>query len=371
MTPRERILSVYAGETPDVVPFMLDLSHWFYERNRRPWDLSVAYDEPERDLIEYHKQAGVGFYLPNLGSFFETTYSDDVRATVRKSDDGTSITWGFETPLGSIERTRVWEEGSYSWGIPGWGVTMEEQLRILGYALGSRTFRFLPEKYRAWIDCIGDQGVCYVVFGYSAMGQLLGYWMGIEGTMYATVDWPKTLAEVVDQINESNLRLIDVLAGSPAEFVCMGDNFSSDVQPPHFFNQWSRPFYTEAIRRLHAEGKKVAVHVDGRLSGAITMVRDAGADCIDAVTPLPMGDLTPQQCRDEAGPDLIISGGVSPDLWLPNAPLSAFTDKVVEWLELRRQSPRLIANAGDQVPPGADEDRIKIMRDLVEEHGKF
>ena len=34
MTMRERILAVYRGETPDVVPYMLDLSHWFYHKNR-------------------------------------------------------------------------------------------------------------------------------------------------------------------------------------------------------------------------------------------------------------------------------------------------------------------------------------------------
>ena len=37
----------------------------------------------------------------------------------------------------------------------------------------------------------------------------------------------------------------------------------------------------------------------------------------------------------------------------------------MRWLELKRHSPDLIANAGDQVPPGAVEDRIHIMRDLV------
>ncbi len=78
LTTRERILSVYRGETPDVVPYMLDLSHWFYHRNRMPWDLSIAYDEPERELISYHKEAGAGFYMPNLGSFYSVTYADDV-----------------------------------------------------------------------------------------------------------------------------------------------------------------------------------------------------------------------------------------------------------------------------------------------------
>ena len=62
MTMRERILAVYRGETPDVVPYMLDLSHWFYHKNRIPWDLSVAYDKPEYELIAL-SQAGRGRLL--------------------------------------------------------------------------------------------------------------------------------------------------------------------------------------------------------------------------------------------------------------------------------------------------------------------
>lgn len=151
----------------------------------------------------------------------------------------------------------------------------------------------------------------------------------------------------------------------------MGDNFSSDVQPPHFFDRWSRKFYTEAISRLHTKGKKVAVHVDGMLSGAIKMIGECGADCIDAVTPLPMGDLTPLDCRKEAGIKLILSGGVSPDLWLPNVETDVFKKAVIDWLELKKQTPQFIANAGDQVPPGAVEDRIEIMRDLVDKYGKY
>ena len=371
MTHKERIEAVYRGEAPDQVPFMLDISHWYYHKNQIAWDLSKSYDEPEYDLIDYHRKNDIGFYLPNLGSFFETSYSNDVKSSVKKSGDGQIITWSLETPLGKIERTRIWEDVSYSWGIQEWGVKTEEDLKVLAYALGNRSFKFLPEKYQAWIDYIGDYGVCYIVSGYSGMGQLLGYWMGIEATTYATFDWSDTMMETVEQINDNNLKLIDTLANSPVKFVCMGDNFSSDVQPPHFFDKWSSKFYTEAISRLHSAGKKVAVHVDGMLSGAIGMLRDAGADCIDATTPTPMGDLTPQQCRDEAGSDLILSGGVSPDLWLPNIDTDVFKKAVMEWLELKKQTPRLIANAGDQVPPNAVEDRIKIMHDLVDKYGKY
>lgn len=373
MTERDRILSVYRGTVPDRVPFMLDLSHWFYHRHHLPWDLSRAYARPELELIDYHRQIGVGFYIPNLGQFFATQFAAEVEATTSRQEtaDGPEITWRLRTPLGMIERRRRWEEQTYAWGISQWGVRTPQDLRVFADAMSRRTFTPEWDKYRAWVEAVGDLGVVYLPAGYSAIGQLMNYWMGPEQLVYAAVDYPELLREVVDSVNANNLELIDLLAASPAEVIVMGDNFSSDLQPPAFFGEWSEGYYREAVRRLHAAGKAVAVHIDGRLRGALRMIRDTGADCGDAITPTPMGDLTPAQCRAEAGPDFILSGGVSPDLWLPHVPLDTFKDKVLEWLELRHLSPRLIANAGDQVPPGAEEDRIRIMRELVETRGTY
>jgi len=374
MSLRERILSVYCGGVPDVVPYMLDLSHWFYHRNRLPWDLSVAYEAPERELIDCHRRFGCGFYIANLASFYSVAFPEDVTVETHKrvrEDGAPEIVWRVRSPLGEIERRRVWEESTYAWGVSRWGVRTEQDLAVLAHAMSGRRFAPKWESYRAWVDEVGQLGVVYISPGYSAMGHLLHYWMGVEGVAYATVDFPEALRRAVDQINANNLELVDLLARSPAEVVIMGDNFSSDVQSPAFFARWSKAYYDEAVRRLHAAGKRVAVHIDGRLRGSIRMICQSGADCGDAITPTPMGDLTPAECRDEAGPDFILSGGVSPDLWLSGVPVDVFKAKVVEWLELRRRSPRLIAGAGDQVPPGADEDRIRIMRDLVEKHGRY
>ena len=373
MTPRDRILTVYRGETPDVVPYMLDLSHWFYHKHRLPWDLSRAFEEPQTDLINYHKQAGAGFYVANLGSFYSVTFPADVEVeTVKHRVQGVpEISWRIRAPLGEIERRRRWEQQTYAWGISRWGLSNEQDLRVFGYAMSRRSFAPKWDKYRAWVKQVGDQGVVYISPGYSAMGYLLNYWMGVERVAYALVDYPQAMRQVVDAVNANTLQLVSLLANSPAEIVILGDNFSGDIQPPAFFRKWSAAYYDEAIRRLHAAGKFVAVHIDGQLKGAIRMIRDTEADCGDAITPTPLGDLTPAECRREAGPDFILSGGVSPDLWLPSAPVEAFKAKVLQWLDLRRHSPRLIANAGDQVPPGAEEDRIEIMRELVEQHGRY
>lgn len=189
--------------------------------------------------------------------------------------------------------------------------------------------------------------------------------------MYAIIDFPEELKETVDRINANNLKLAQVLADSPIQVAIMGDNFSSDVQPPSFYKRWSKDYYDKAIEILHKAGKYVAVHIDGKLAGALEMIKESGADCADAVTPKPMGDLTPVECRQRVGEEFILSGGVSPDLWIPDVEIAVFKKAVLDWLDLKKISPRLIANAGDQVPPGAEEDRIKIMRDLVEKYGAF
>jgi len=84
-----------------------------------------------------------------------------------------------------------------------------------------------------------------------------------------------------------------------------------------------------------------------------------------------MGDLTPAQCREEAGPDIVLSGGVAPNLWLSDVSDDEFRQATLDWLEIRKLSPRIVANAGDQVPPNALEYRIEMMRELVEEYGRF
>ena len=78
-TMRERILAVISGKQPEVVPFMLDLSHYFHHRFQKPWDLSKSYAEPEYDLIDFHKKHGAGFYMPNLGQFYSAAHPTSYR----------------------------------------------------------------------------------------------------------------------------------------------------------------------------------------------------------------------------------------------------------------------------------------------------
>ncbi|MCM8759561.1 MAG: hypothetical protein NC906_07325 [Candidatus Omnitrophica bacterium] len=373
MSIRDRILCVYNGKKPDCVPFVLDLSHWFYHHYRRAWDLTMPYHKPDIDLIDIHKKFKAGFYVPILNIGWRAVYPADVRYSVWKENFNgiPSIVWEYETPFGKIRRRRIWEEKSYSWPIVDWAVKDKQGIEILQYALSKREFFPEFDSYNEWNNAVGDIGIVYMPFGYSAMGMLLNLWMGVEGTIYAICDMESAVVEFVEAVNENNLKLVDLLCESPAEVILMGDNFSADIQSPRFFERWSKSFYCEAIKRFHKAGKKVAVHIDGRLRGCLRMITETKADCGDAITPLPAGDLSPMDCRIEAGDDFILSGGISPTLWLGEVNQKKFERAVVEWLSTKDKSFRLMAAAGDQVPPGAEISRIILMREMVNHYGRF
>jgi len=102
------------------------------------------------------------------------------------------------------------------------------------------------------------------------------------------------LREVVDSVNRNLLHAWMFSARARAEVIVLGDNFSSSVQPPRFFREWSAGFYAEAFRRNLRRRQSSAVHVDGLLKGLLSEFSRLGCDAIDAVTPAPMGDLTPR-----------------------------------------------------------------------------
>ena len=68
MKPNERVRAVYQGRTPDQVPLLLDLSHW-YKKNRNVFFNLAGFTEVEQGLVDLHKQVGAVCYC-EMGGFY-------------------------------------------------------------------------------------------------------------------------------------------------------------------------------------------------------------------------------------------------------------------------------------------------------------
>jgi uroporphyrinogen-III decarboxylase len=195
--------------------------------------------------------------------------------------------------------------------------------------------------------------------------------MGVEKTVFAVRDEPAKVQHLIQAVNACNLRILDAIIDGPFETLFISDNYDSNVQPRDFFNAYVREYYSKVARRLHDQGKFLAVHVDGESRGVLGWLGECGVDCADALTPAPMFALTPAQMRAEAGPDLILSGGIPATIFGKESTDEQFVDCVKRWLEPRLDSPRLLLAAGDQVPTDASFHRIAMLPELVEQYGQY
>ena len=368
MTQRERLLAVLHGETPDVVPWFASLSHWLYAQRKQRFTPSQD-RELDYEMIEFYKEVGAGIYI-ELGGILDTVYEGDVEDTQRI--DGDIFYWTITTPVGEIQEIRVYNDRSFSWDITHRMVQSIDDVKVVRYAMERRNFIPLIEKYQKMVGACGNYGLPFASgVPYSGLGFFISRFMGIEKTIYALYDHPEKMGKTIELINRVNLKAIECLCNSTAEVILISDNLSSDVQSPSLFNRYSAGYYTRAADMIHDAGKYFAVHLDGRVRGLLRCLVECGVDIADAVTPKPTGDMTPHEIREEGGNDIILSGGVSPVFWSPNTRESDFISHVREWLDLRKISPRLIMSDGDQTPPGTSLRRIKLMKEIVEEYGRF
>lgn len=366
MTPRERLLAVYRGETPDCVASLADLSYWHAGNGGGkfiPGKTDGANHDKLAQLLDLHYKTGAAIHL-NLGCFYKIEHVDGVRS--ESGIRGEHFVHRYETPLGTLEEIREWSPTTFSWPITQHMVREIEDLKVI---------RFIAERIRYSADwelletvnrMVGDIGLPLVQAPYTGMGFLMSRYAGVENTVMFAMDEPEELEATVDAINSSHRQVFQLLADGPSEVLLVSDNLSSDVQSPPWFAKYSAGHYRWMAQTAHAAGKPLVSHIDGRLRGLLKASADAGVDAADAVTPAPWGDLTPQECRDEAGDRFILSGGVPPDHFNPKVPMATFDRSVEAWLALADRSSALIIAPGDQLPPDGDLSRVTRMVEMAE-----
>lgn len=366
MTPKERIEAVYRDTRPDAVPWFADLSNWFVAEKKIKFIPAGSFYISNEE-IEFHKKLGVGAYL-NMGAFWKGKYCDETVKEIVKADDDL-FTWTIETPIGTIEEQRRWSPVSFSWDITKRMLKTTEDMAVLRYAFERKYFDPDYERYYTMEEKLGDYGFIYAATGYCGIGFFISRFMGVANTYYALADQKEEVVKTFDVINAMRLRELEVMCDSPCTVIFFSDNLSTGTIPPHYFRTYGADFYTEMAEMAHTKGKFLSVHVDGTMNGLLPLLEECGVDGVDAITPAPMGDLTPAEIREQAG-NMVICGGIPATIWLSGDD-DIFEDCVKEWLELKEQSHRLILAPGDQVPPGTRIERIRRVRELNEQFGTY
>jgi len=364
MNNRERILALLKGQQPDRVPWFGDLDYWISSQTSRK-TLPARYAGD--GYFQLNRDLGVGFYLQGFCPF-KTTWGD-VRLAVERRGGRQIKT--IRTPKGDLTEIQQYLPVSCSWGIVKHAVDTVDDLPAFRHYIRQQAYEPTYDEIARRQTLVGDNGVVLCYTPRSPFMQLLTTYAGVENLVYLLADAPDEMAELLDLMESRYNQAAELTVASPAECVMIPENLSSEVVCCTYYQAFLRPYEARWVRQIRQAGKFSFIHMDGTLRGLVQEVARTGFDVIEAVTPLPSGDLAMADLIARVPGPTILWGGLPGVLFTPAASDGDFQSHVIAMLRLMRREPRFVLGVADQVPPDGLIERVRSVAGLCDRYGRY
>lgn len=326
MTGRERILAAFRGEQPDYVPFAPNIWQWFYyhqTHNSLPPELAEARHPVDAlrclgadILARWDTQHSVRTVY-KAGEFTEEYAGDgdwdDVMVTSfnRYPAHKSQCRRKFVSPEGTL--TQTWEytrEAGADFEAEHWWKTWDEYPAVL-FMLEAREYAFDENHFRAWVERVGNDGLVMLHLTESPLKAF--HWLaGPENASLFMLDHPEEMQALARIHEKKALALLESVVDNPlAELFISLDNLDSVFYPPYFYRDYCQSFFSRAAEMIHRRKKVFVVHACGHSRVLLPMVGASGVDCLEGVTPRPLGDVELSEVRGLAGAEsFTVNGGM-------------------------------------------------------------
>ena len=404
MTHREKLLKVARGEMVDTIPWIPRIDLWHNAKSlagtlppkyrqysveeihrAEGWPLHKVipeYLKPDRPEDIVHRAIGL-YRLKEFPYDFEFAAGIEIEVDYEESADESMTHVVYRTAVGTISvRHGITAEMKKSGASITWvkehAVKTKEDYHTLAHLFANLKLKPAYERFQRWKDSVGEDGI--------AVAQALGIACSspmhfIQKTLLDATDfylhyhdYPKEMAELVEALEPLYQRLIDILAGSPADAVLWSGNVDDMITYPAYFEKDILPWCRRAGQKLHAAGILTMVHPDGENRGLMDLIPQSDMDIADAVTPYPMtkidiAEYYERWCRSGK---MTIQGGI-PEMFLLEE--STTRDDLKNYLDhlfsVISPGTRFIASIGDTSPPNTDFDRLLYIGDRIAKEGQL
>jgi len=392
MTGNERLLCAMNGERPDTVPWAPNLHQWFYVNRLRvtlPDDLrhcasplDVLRHLGAEILTRWDGQVkGRGFPGENarFAACRMTVAWDGPRpdrplvTAFNTYTGGTVLRRRLETPHGAL--TQAWRfepETGADFEEEHWWKDFDGEYDAVRALVEDRHYNVDPSDAAAAQASVGTDGLVLQEIPESPLKLL--YWLaGPENGIFWLADHADRLAELFAIHTRRTLAFVrDLLDRTDARLVLSNDNLDARLAPPAFFERYLLEHYGAVADLVHARGGRLWVHSCGCTRALAPWVAKAGIDCLEGLTPPPVGDFPLDQAHALIGPRFLVEGGdtcAQQELFNGDAP-RLIREYARDLIRSMRGNPRFIYSSSCNTSPRTPWRNIVALRDAVREAGR-
>ncbi len=369
MTNRERLLAILEGRSPDRVPWIPRLEIWHRAQAYRG-------TLPDRlqglTLREVERALGVGTPA-RAGRVFRVEYQN---MDVLTNDEGFNTITEYVTPKGTARA--VQSRSAYEAGVgiidqihTEYPLKSEEDYDIWMYVVENTVYIPIYEEYEAYDREIGDDGLPMVSVGDCPFHYWLLNLVGYQQGYLHLMDFRHRVEALLQVMTEKDREMWKVVAQSPAKLLLHGDSLSSQMTPPHYFNQYITPYYQEFTELLHAHDKTLAMHADNDTSAILSNIQEAGFDMVECFVTKPMAKVTLKDARDAWGTSIIIWGGIPAIILEESYPEEKFEAYMKDIFCTIAPGDAFILGIADNAMGGSMLSRVEKITEMVEKYGNY
>jgi hypothetical protein len=272
----------------------------------------------------------------------------------------------IETPVGTV--TCIHKSNTSNGGVypSKWLAETEEDVRVLIWLENNTRWRWNQKHWDNTYATWGNLGLPSIFVPRVTIQKPFVETMGVEETIYALADYPETMEEYFEAIENSVMRMIEVINASPLEWINFGDNLHGHVLSPQLFEKYVQPAYLRRNEALHNVGKFTFAHWDGDCKPLLPYARLCGLDGIEAITPVPQGDVTIDEIKAALRDEVFLVDGIPAILFddiYPEELLISTTKQLLDQF-----SPKLILGISDEMSSSGNIERIRLVGRIVEEY---
>ncbi len=317
------------------------------------------------EFYDIYRSLGVSARLYDFNSCFKRLEHPGVKFTKEQINE-TDILTTVHTPVG--KQTAVHRKSKNNWHsiTLKWEVESLEELKVATWREENADYAWDQDEFDKWLKMLGDLGAPTVFLPRMNVQSLYIEKMGVEKGVYALYDWPEQIETFFAKLEESDGRLIELVNQSPIEIINFGENVHAGTLSPDLFLRYHLPACQRRCEKLHNAGKFVCSHWDGDTKPLLPYAKETGLDGIEAITPLPQGDVTLEEVKEALGDDLFFMDGI-PAVYFDDTyseeTLIECTEKIIEMF-----APKLILGISDEISSTGDIERIRLVDNIVNKY---
>jgi len=362
MTRRELNLAIFEG-TADRPLWQPRLEEWVnYNRRRgtipaqwRDCDILQIYDDL-RCSVRYAASAGVEGYLEEGAvETWEEPLDENHRAIYRR------------TRSGEIREVRqLVKEGEDVWNdrIREFPVKSVQDLQVATDIVNAQQYRVNAEAFARAAERMGIRGEPTIFLPGSGFTELIKSWAGLVGTYYLLADHREAVEEHLEACDRRDERAMRAALQLPCRIFNLGDHATNEFTPPPILQRYLLPRWQRIGRIMTENGRFVHTHWDGNSKTMLPYLQESGLHGVEALPPLPMGDMTLEEIKAAVGDNLVVLDLIPATHFLPHYSLQECLDFARRVMDLF--TPRLILGVSDEISGVGDIRRIEAISELVD-----